>query len=69
MLYTKLLTWNNSAPTGRILMKIDIWAFFEICLENSGFTKILQENRVLYMKTFRHIWRYLAKFFLEWEMF
>jgi hypothetical protein len=21
------------------------------------------------MKTFRHFWRYLAKFFLEWEMF
>ena len=22
-------SWNNSAPTGRILMKFDIWVFFE----------------------------------------
>jgi hypothetical protein len=22
-------TWNNSAPTGRIFMKFDIWVFFE----------------------------------------
>jgi len=21
--------WNNSAPTGRIFMKFDIWEFFE----------------------------------------
>ena len=21
--------WNNSAPTGRIFMKFDIWVFFE----------------------------------------
>jgi hypothetical protein len=24
---------------------------------------------VLYVKMFRHFWRYLAEFFLEWEMF
>jgi hypothetical protein len=24
-----LSTWNNSAPTGRIFMKFDIWVFFE----------------------------------------
>jgi hypothetical protein len=23
-----LSAWNNSAPTGRIVMKFDIWAFF-----------------------------------------
>jgi hypothetical protein len=22
-------TWTNLAPAGRILMKLDIWAFFE----------------------------------------
>ena len=25
--------WNNSAPTGRIYMKFDIWGFFENVLE------------------------------------
>jgi hypothetical protein len=27
------------------------------------------KDRELYMKTFRHFWRYHAKFYLEWEMF
>jgi hypothetical protein len=36
--------WNNSTPTGRILMKFDIQAFFsKICSQNSSFTKIRQE--------------------------
>jgi hypothetical protein len=39
--------------------------FSKICLENSSFIKIRQEERVLYMKTFSHLWQYLAKFFLE----
>ena len=25
----RLSAWNNSAPTGRIFMKFDIWVFFE----------------------------------------
>ena len=38
---------NNSAPTGRILMKFDIQKFFfsKICIENSGFIKIERELR------------------------
>ena len=31
---------NNSAPTGRIFIKFDIWVRFKICLENSSFIKI-----------------------------
>ena len=63
--------WNNSAPTPRVLMKFDIWAFFfwKICSRSSNLIKICQEYRVLYMKTFSHLWQYLAEFFLEWEMF
>ena len=36
--------------------------------ENSSFIKIWQEWRVLYMKTTRHFWLYLAQFSTEWEM-
>ena len=31
--------WNNSAPTGRILMKFDICLFFENFLENSNLAR------------------------------
>ena len=62
--------WKNSALTCRILMKLDILAFCpKIFLENSSSVKIWQEWWVLYMKTFSHLWQYLAEFFLEWEMF
>jgi hypothetical protein len=45
------VAWNNSAPTGRIFMKFDIWVFFEkICRENSGLIIIWQEYQILYMK-------------------
>ena len=60
--------WNSSASTGRILMKLYIWAFFEN-KSNLSFIKIRQEWRVLYMKTFSYLWQYLAQFFLQWEMF
>jgi hypothetical protein len=43
--------------------------FSKICWENSNFVKILQKWPVLYMKTFRHFWQYLAKLLLEWETF
>ena len=29
--------WNNSAPTGRIVMKVDIWVFFENLLRKFKF--------------------------------
>ena len=35
--------WNNSPPSGRILINFDIWVFSKICPENSSFIKILQE--------------------------
>ena len=34
--------WSNSAPTGWIFMKFDIWIFFEN-RENSGFIQIEQD--------------------------
>jgi hypothetical protein len=44
-------------------------SFSKICRESSSLIKTWQEIRVLYMKTYVHLWQYLAKFFLEWEMF
>jgi hypothetical protein len=41
----------------------------KICREIPSFTKIWQEWRVLYMKTFSRFWQYLAEFFLKWEIF
>jgi hypothetical protein len=37
------LAWNNSAATGRILMKLDILRFFKKSVENSDFIKIRQK--------------------------
>ena len=64
--------WNNSVSTGRILMKPDIRALFffsKTCQENSNFIKIRQKWQVLQIQTFSHLWQYLAKFFLEREVF
>ena len=43
--------------------------FSNICRENSSFTQIYQEWRVLCLQMNVHLWWYLAQFFLEWEMF
>jgi hypothetical protein len=44
-------TWSNLAPPGQVFMKFCISVFFsKTCRENSGFIKIWQEWRVLYMK-------------------
>jgi hypothetical protein len=64
-----LSEWNSCAPIGQILIKFDIWAFSKIRRKRSSFTKIRQERRVLYMKTSSRLWQYLAKLFLEWEIF
>jgi hypothetical protein len=37
--------------------------------EHLSVIKIGRELRVLYMKTNIHFWSYLARFFVEWEMF
>ena len=60
-----LSAWNNSALTGWIFMKFDIWVFSKISQE------IFQVslNRILYMKTNIQFLLYFAQFFLEWEMF
>jgi len=63
----RLSAWNNSAPTRQIFMKCLCEYFSKICRENSSFTKIWQKRRVLYMKTTRYFWSYLAQFFLDWQ--
>ena len=40
-----------------------------MCREYSCFIKIWQEHQIPYMKTWVHLWQYLADFFLEWEKF
>jgi hypothetical protein len=42
--------------------------FSKICRENSSLIKIWQEERVLYVKTNKHFWSYLAQYFLEWKI-
>jgi len=39
---SSLSAWNNSALTGWILMKFDIWVFFENLWRNFHFFKIKQ---------------------------
>ena len=29
VMYVRMSAWNDSAPTGRMFMKFDIWGFFE----------------------------------------
>ena len=54
--------WNNSAPTGQILIKLDIGVYFKNLSRKFKF-------RVLYVRTYVHLWIYLAYFFLEWDFF
>ena len=37
--------------------------------KNSSVIKAWQEQRLLHMNTYFHLWQYLAEFFLEWRMF
>jgi hypothetical protein len=58
-------TWNNSAHTGQIFTKFEY--FPKICQENASFTKIWQEQQVLYTKTELHfLW---ISFLLRMKMF
>ena len=41
----------------------------KFCRGNSSFVKIWHEYRVLYTKSFPHLWQCLAEFFLDWEVF
>jgi hypothetical protein len=58
--------WNNSAPTGQISMKFDIWVFFEIVEKIQVSLKSDKNNGYF---TWRHFWLYRAHFHLEWEVF
>ena len=57
------------APTGKIFMKFGIEYISKICLENSSFTNIWQDQQVFYMKTNIYLWSNRVQFFLQWEMF
>ena len=57
----RLSAWNNSASSGRIFMKFDIWVFFETSVEK---IKVLLKCRHLGLYTF---WKYLDKFLLDWK--
>ena len=61
--------WNNSAPTGRSVMKFNNWAFSKLCRQKWSLIKIREEQRVLYTEMFSHLWQYLDEFFVEWETF
>jgi hypothetical protein len=43
--------------------------FSTLCSEYASSINIWQEHRVLYMKTFVYLWSYLARLFLELEIF
>jgi len=62
--------WRNSAPTGRIFMKIDIWNFFwksgqkiQVLLKSDKNSGYFSWRPTVY------IWQHLAHFFLECEIF
>jgi hypothetical protein len=61
--------WITRLPLDGFWRNFMFELFTKTCRANSSFIKIQQEQRVLYMMTFPHLWRYLAEFFLEWEMF
>jgi len=61
--------WNNSAPTGRIFIKFDIWDFsknlsrkFTFHWNRTRLTGTLHEINI-------HLWWYLDKYYLKWERF
>ena len=53
--------WNNSASSGHILMKFDIWLIFEKSVEK---IKVFLKFGHLGVCTF---WKYLGKFLLDWK--
>jgi hypothetical protein len=63
------LRGRTRLPVDGLLWNFIFDYFWKICRENLSFIKFWQEYRVLCMKTYVHLWQYLAEFFLEWEMF
>jgi hypothetical protein len=48
--------------------KFDIWWFFVNLSNASRFSEILQEQWVLYIKTYVNLWQYIAELFLKLEV-
>jgi len=59
---------KDSAPTGQIFHGIWYQHVSKPIEKIQVSLKSDKNNRVLYMKTDRHLWLHLAHFFLEWEM-
>ena len=55
--------WNNSAPTGQIFMKFDIWVFSENLSTKLKFKWNLTRITDTFMKTCASLWQYLAESF------
>jgi len=65
----RLCAWNNSSPTGRILMKFDIWVLLEKIYEKIRVS--LKWDNTNSCFTWRLVYIFLSnrsQFFLEWEM-
>jgi hypothetical protein len=61
--------WTTRLPREGFSLNLIHKYFSKICRDISCFIKIWQKYRVLYMKTNKHLWSYLAQFFLEWKIF
>jgi hypothetical protein len=60
---------NNSTPSGRILMKFDIWVFFESGEKIQLWLKYNKnKGSFAWRETCVHLW-YPAEVFSEWQMF
>ena len=71
VMYVRPSALTNSAPTGRFWWNLIFEGFF-FCWKSVKIqvsSKSDKNNRYFYMKTFSHLWQYLAEFFLEWEIF
>ena len=64
-----LSSWNNSAPTGRILIKFRLSSFIISDQKIQVPFKSDKNNGYFIWEKFPHLWQYLAKLFLEWETF
>jgi hypothetical protein len=66
-----LSAWNNSIPTSRVLIKFDIYAYFLNLSKKIqvSWTSDTNNKYLLHANTFSRLLEYLAKFFLEWEIF
>jgi len=52
----RLSACSNSSPTGQIFIKFCIWRYFENLSKKSSLIKIWQEQWVIDMKIYKHLW-------------